>query len=239
MKCARCSRDIRDKKFRGDHWLCGVHRMQRCAALVRAQACVTEYKLLRGLVFDFPLSCERNEAAARANYASETWNSRERPFDGKAVLRAHRMLGRVTVTATTTTSETLELMTEFIAFVLRHAWTIAQTPRSHERLLRRCAFSVSEWYPVLIRPASMGELMRSERIVRLIRRETGSELFLVKADVVAALSNVPLDIAERIYVAYIELIAPKWRPPPRLPARIQLSRASIPPRERPAVPVDA
>ena len=85
----------------------------------------------------------------------------------------------------------------------------------------------------------MGELMRSERIVRLIRRETGSELFLVKADVVAALSNVPLDIAERIYVAYIELIAPKWRPPPRLPARIQLSRASIPPRERPAVPVDA
>lgn len=227
MKCAKCPRDVRDKKFRGEHWLCGVHRMRLCAALVRGHACVTEYTLLRGLVFDFPLSCERREAVARANYASDTWSARSKPFD--AVLRAHRMLGRVTVTAPITTSETLELMTEFIAFVLRHARTIAMYPRAHERLLRRCTSSVTEWYPDLLRPASttMGELMRSERIVRLVRRETGSAPFLVKADVVAALSNVPLDVAERIYVAYIALIAPSGpRPYPRLPARIHLSPTS-------------
>jgi hypothetical protein len=204
MKCAKCQREVQDRRFRGEHWLCGMHRKQQCAALLREKTRVTEYTLLRGLVFDFPASCERDEALARANYVSETWHCREKP---RAVLRAHRMLGRVAVTATTTASETLDLVTEFIAFILRHAADVTHTPKQHEKLLELCATKVFEWYPVLIRPAPIRELMRAERIVRIVRRETGSVLFLVKSDLVAALSNLPLDIAERIYVAYIGLIA--------------------------------
>lgn len=208
MRCAACWRNTHDRRFRGPHWLCGVHRKERCAALLKGRACVTEYTLLRGLVFDFPRNCERDEALARSNYVAEIWHAREKP---RAVLRAHRMTGRVAVTASPTTpSETLELVTEFIAFVLRHAEALTNSPRERTKLLSLCEAKVSAWYPALIGPISIrdfGELPRAERIVRVIRRETGTALFLVKADVVAALSNVPRDIAECIYVAYVALIA--------------------------------
>ena len=203
MKCARCWRDTQDRKFRGSHWMCGVHRRAHCLALLHGTSEVTEYALLRGLVFDFPVSCERDEAITRANYAAEVWRSLEKP---RAVLRAHRMLGRVKVVAATTRIETLDLVTEFISFVVRNAAQIAQSDFGHRILLRTCAEKVCEWYPALIRPTGVRELMRAERVLRLIRHVTGASPFLVKADFVVSL-NVPVDIAERIYVAYIGLIA--------------------------------
>ena len=206
MRCALCWRGTQDRRFRGRHWLCGVHRKERCAALVEPHACVvTEYTLLRGLVFDFPHACERDEALARSNYVDDIWHAREKP---RAVLRAHRMLGRVAVDARPlTASETLELVTEFVAFVLRHATVLTRTPREHAKLLSLCAAKVAAWYPALVSSLSASELPRAERIVRIVRRDAGSALFLVKADVVVALSNVPREIAECIYVAYVGLIA--------------------------------
>ena len=203
MRCARCWRDTQDRRFRGTHWLCGVHRRAQCATLVCGRPEVTEYALLRGLVFDFPESCEREEAITRAGYVAEVWRSKEKP---RAVLRAHRMLGRVGVAHAATPLETLELVTEFIAFIVRNAAAIAVSALAHRMLLRTCETKVSEWYPSLVRPTSMRELARAERVVSIIRRETGRVLFFVRADIVLAL-NVPLDIAEHIYVAYVRLIA--------------------------------
>lgn len=203
MKCALCWRDTQDRRFRGPHWLCGVHRRAQCLALLRGTSEVTEYALLRGLVFDFPISCERDEAITRASYVAEVWRSKEIP---RAVLRAHRMIGRVKVVDATTPIETLDLVTEFISFIVRNAAEIAQSELGHKILLRTCTTKVSEWYPALIRPTDIQELMRAERVLRLIRNETGASPFLVKADFVVSL-NVPVDIAERIYVAYVGLIA--------------------------------
>lgn len=203
MRCARCWRDTHDRRFRGTHWLCGVHRRAECAALVSGRREVTEYTLLRGLVFEFPATCARDEALTRANYVAEVWRAKEKP---KSVLRAHRMLGRVGVTQPPTPLEILELVTEFISFIVRNAAAIAASALAHRMLLRTCETKVSEWYPALIRPTSIRELTRAERVVSMIRRETGRVLFFVRADIVLAL-NVPLDVAERIYVAYVALIA--------------------------------
>jgi hypothetical protein len=204
MRCKLCSRDTQDRRFQGTHWLCGVHRRAACVERLGGATKVSEYALLRGLVFDFPDSCERDEALARAYYVSETWHLRDK---SRVVLRAHRMLGRVAATCTATPHETLELVTEFTAFVLRHAGVIAQTEAHRTMLVATCATKVAQWYPMLIRPVGIRELMRAERVVSLIWRETGRRLFLVKADVVLGLASLPLDVAERIYLAYVARIS--------------------------------
>ena len=203
--CAVCGRATQDRRFRGTHWLCGRHRRALLAKRLRTgvvpPACVTEYDLLRLAVFAFPETCAREEALARVQYVAETWHERDKP---RAVLRAHRM-GRVSVGAPASPLELLELVTEMTAFLIRHARVIACDERGTRAILAVCASKVAEWYPALVRPSP--ELARAERIVSIIRRETGTSLFLVKADVVLALRNVPSAVAERIYVAYVALIS--------------------------------
>ena len=199
--CAVCGRATQDRRFRGTHWLCGRHRRALLAKRLRSVAApVTEYDLLRLAVFAFPETCSRDEALVRVQYVAETWHERDKP---RAVLRAHRM--RTRVGARASPLELLELVTELTAFLVRHARVIACDERGTRALLAVCASRVAEWYPALVRPSP--ELARAERIVSLIRRETGTSLFLVKADVVLALTNVPSDVAERIYVAYVGLIS--------------------------------
>jgi hypothetical protein len=205
--CAECGRATQDRRFRGTHWLCVRHRRALLAKRLRigglAPACVTEYDLLRRAVFAFPEACARDEALARIQYVSETWHERDKP---RAVLRAHRM-GRMSVGAPASPLELLELVTELTAFLIRHARVIAGDELATRALLAVCAGRVAQWYPALVRPAPPLELTRAERIVSLIRRETGRSLFLVKADVVLALQNIPFDVAERIHVAYVQLIS--------------------------------
>lgn len=199
--CAVCGRATQDRRFRGTHWLCGRHRRALLAKRLRSVAPpVTEYDLLRLAAFAFPETCSRDEALVRVQYVAETWHERDKP---RAVLSAHRM--RTSVGAPASPLELLELVTELTAFLIRHARVIACDERGARALLAVCASRVAEWYPALVRPSP--ELARAERIVSLIRRETGTSLFLVKADVVLALRNVPSDVAERIYVAYVELIS--------------------------------
>ena len=199
--CAACGRATQDRRFRGTHWLCGRHRRALLAKRLRGVAApVTEYDLLRLAVFAFPETCSRDEALVRVQYVAETWHERDKP---RAVWRAHRM--RASVGAPASPLELLELVTELTAFLIRHARVIACDERGTRAILAVCASKVAEWYPALVRPSP--ELARAERIVSLIRRETGTSLFLVKADVVLALTNVPSDVAERIYVAYVELIS--------------------------------
>lgn len=203
--CAVCGRATQDRRFRGTHWLCGRHRRALLAKQLRSVSPpVTEYDLLRLAVFAFPETCSRDEALVRVQYAAETWHERDKP---RAVLRAHRLAGQVSVGARASPLEILELVTELTAFLIRHARVIACDERGTRALLAVCASKVAAWYPALVRPSPPPELSRAERIVSIIRRETGTSLFLVKADVVLALRNVPSEVAERIYVAYVELIS--------------------------------
>jgi hypothetical protein len=205
MKCthAACYCGIRDPRFRGTHWLCKTHRAALGESLLGNFNALTEYALLRSLVFHFPELCGPQEARARIFYVSETLTA---PDKARAVLRAHGMLG-VLVAPSVTQIDVIALVTDLVAFVVRHASILTQTDRRREELVSLCVRKSSEWYHSLVLPAGIRELMRAERLVYLIRREAGTVICLVRADFAVAFARMPRDVADSIYVAYVTAIS--------------------------------
>jgi hypothetical protein len=112
MKClAGCGCGVRDPRFGGTHWLCKTHRAALGESLLGNFNALTEYALLRALVFHFPWRCERKEARARIFYVAETLASGDKT---RAVLRAHGMLG-VLVAPSVTQIDVIALVTELSA----------------------------------------------------------------------------------------------------------------------------
>jgi hypothetical protein len=70
-----------------------------------------------------------------------------------------------------------------------------------------CVRKSSEWYHSLVIPAGIGELMRAERLVYLIRRAAGAAICLVRADFAVAFARMPRDVADHIFICYISMIA--------------------------------
>lgn len=206
MKCmhAGCCCGIRDARFGGTHWICTTHRATLGESLLLGRTVITEFELLRVLLFQFPDFCGRHEARARIFYVFETLASRDK---ARAVLRAHGMLG-VRVTARVTRIDVIELVTELVAFIFRHSYILMRTHRRREELVAMCVHKSREWYHALIVPAEIRDLMRAERLVYLIRRERGgTEICLVRADFALAFGIFPRDVADAIYVAYVAAIA--------------------------------
>lgn len=198
---AGCRLGTRDPRFGGAHWNCKKHRAALGEALLIGRTVISEFELLRSLVFQFPELCGRHESRARIFYVSEILASRDK---ARAVFRAHGMLG-VRVTARVTQIEVIALVTELVAFVLRHAHIL--TKRRREELVAMCVHKSREWYRALIVPAGIRDLMRAERLVDLIRRDTGTVICLVRADFSVAFGIFPRDVADHIYTCYISLIA--------------------------------
>lgn len=200
---AGCCCGIRDARFGGTHWICKKHRAALGESLLVGRTVITEFELLRVLVFHFPEFCCSHEARARIFYVSETLMA---PDKARAVFRAHGMMG-VRVTARVTRIDVIELVTELVAFVLRHSHILTRTDRRREELVAMCVHKSREWYHALIMPAKILGLMRAERLVDLIRRETGTVICLVRADFAVAFGIFPRDVADHIYTSYISLIA--------------------------------
>ena len=206
MKCMRagCRLGTRDPRFGGTHWICKKHRAALGESLLVGRTVITEFELLRVLVFRFPEFCGSHEARARIFYVSETLMA---PDKARAVLRAHGMMG-VRVTARVTQIDVIELVMHLVAFVLRHSHILTRTDRRRDELVALCVRKGSEWYRALIVPAEIRDLMRAERLVYLIRRERGgAEICLVRADFALAFGIFPRDVADAIYVAYVTAIA--------------------------------
>ena len=199
---AGCCCGIRDARFGGTHWICKKHRAALGGSLLVGMTVITEFELLRSLVFHFPEFCGRHEARARIFYVSETLASRDK---ARAVLRAHGMLG-VLVAPRVTQIDVIELVTELVAFIFRHSHILTRIER-REELVAMCVHKSREWYRALIMPAKILGLMRAERLVDLIRRETGTVICLVRADFAVAFGIFPRDVADHIYTSYISLIA--------------------------------
>lgn len=227
MKCmhAGCRLGTRDPRFGGTHWLCKTHRETLGESLLVGRTVITEFELLRVLVFHFPEFCCSHEARARIFYVSETLMA---PDKARAVFRAHGMMG-VRVTARVTQIDVIELVTELVAFIFRHSHILTRIERRDE-LVALCVRKGSEWYRALIVPAEIRDVMRAERLVYLIRRETGAVICLVRADFALAFGIFPRDVADAIYVAYVTAIA-KSEDRRRAELARLLARSLVPRRE--------
>ena len=181
----------------GVHWLCSAHVHARaaeaglCGSAETGPVVAREAAMLRALVFDFPASCSVREFIARVRYALNVLGSRTRVADlvslhGASMRVSHRV----------TRGEMGELLCSLLEFVYRNA-SVSET------LVASCAGRVREWYPELICTASLGAVMKGERMLYAIERATGARGFLVFADLLLAFAGALCrDVLENVYTCY-------------------------------------
>ena len=180
-----------------DNWLCPQHLRARAAAagLCGAEP-AREADLLRALVFDFPAECGRAEFIARVYYAMNTLGSHTRAAD-----LAARHGAPMRVSHRSTRGEIRDFVCSLFEFVYRNAHV-------SRLLVDSCAGRVHEWYPRLICTASLGAVVKSERVLRAVRHATGKREFLVLSDIVLAFAGVLCrDMLEHVYVCYARQIS--------------------------------
>lgn len=197
-QCLECSSAL----VPGSHWLCVSHIHARavcaglCGSAETGPVVTREAAMMRALVFDFPASCSVHEFIARVRYVLAIIGSRTREADlcsqhGAYMRVSHRV----------TRGEMRDLICSLVEFVCRNAHV-------SQDLVTSCAGRVREWYPKLISTASIGEVMKSERVLHALELATGTRDFLILADITLALAGVLCrDVLTHVYTWYARKIS--------------------------------
>ena len=191
-KCIQCAGALLPGT---DNWLCPQHLRARAAGLTDVAA--REAAILRALVFDFPAECGRDEFIARVHYAINVLGSRTtREAD-----LATRHSAPIRVSHRLTRGELRDLVCSLFEFVYRNAH-VSRT------LVDTCAARMRAWYPDLLCTASLGAVLKSERMIRAVEHATGVREYLVLSDIILALSGVLCrDMLEHVYLCYARQIS--------------------------------
>ena len=182
------------------HWLCCAHRRARGRAFMLALvgSDTTESTVLRELVFSFPASCVSVDHFLGHFYAVTRCWTTNAPC--RAVLKQHALLGKVHVGAAMSRADVTELVTRFAAFTVSNARAFGWT-----RLVQTCADRVAEWYPSLVLPAPLDDVLGAERMLTCLPARFRP--FLVFSDLVRALRSVlPRDATECVFLHYIGIV---------------------------------
>lgn len=186
------------------HWLCYAHRRERgrefIARLAPASAgtTTTESTVLGELVFSFPASCASVDHFLGHFYAVTRCWTKQAPC--RDVLKQHALLGKVRVGASMSRAEVAEFAARFTTFTVSHARAYGW-----KRLVDTCADRVAEWYPCLLVPGPLDEVLVVERMLTCLPPRVRP--WIAFADVARALRTVlPDDSIECVFLHYIGLI---------------------------------